>query len=188
MENRVLNKKYSHLHLALFILVILAAIVSFSACQKMKEKKSEIKHISVETNKAQEMLLSDFATQITYLKLESSASCLFSSIDKLIINKFGIFILDKYSSRKVFHFDVDGQFIRSIGTAGQGSGEYILPSDFLVNENNHQIEIIDNFTRSNYIFDFQGKFVEKKNYKDYRITSFIHHGTDEYLINLGDNK
>lgn len=180
----LLKKKLPH-----FTLLALAAIlVSFYACREMKVKNAEVQHIRVETNKARDMLLSDFATQITYLKLESSSQCLFSSVDKLIINKFGIFILDKYNSRKVFHFGSDGHFIRSIGTAGQGSGEYILPSDFLINENSQQIEIIDNFSRNNYIFDFKGKFIKKINYKNYRITSFIHHNVDDYLIKLGDNK
>ncbi|QIA06558.1 6-bladed beta-propeller [Draconibacterium halophilum] len=171
------------------LITIAILFLVFLSCHNNNYKETEkVKSIKINPSKGQSISIEEFATELTFLKLETSQRSLFSNINKIVVNKLGIFILDKYDTRKVFHFSSNGKFINSIGMAGKGNGEYILPTDFLVNEKNQHVEIVDNFTRSNYFYDIDGNFIKRIHYKDYRITSFIHIPNSYYLIKLGDNK
>ena len=176
----------TYVYFSLFIFVVI-----FSSCTGTKDHVSnpvEVKNIQIDLDSSKVLSLAEFASEVKYLKLETSGSSLFAQIDKLIINKHGIFILDKYTARKIYYFTLDGKFVRTIGNTGKGNGEYTLPLDFLVREDTKRVEIVDNFTRCNYIYDLEGNFIDRIKYDDYRIASFTLLNGNDYLIKLSNNK
>lgn len=91
--------------------------------------------------------------------LESVDSSLVSNIDKIIFNRNDIYILDKtYTSLRVFN--QSGRYKFSIGSLGQGPGEFLNIDDFLIKDN--KVLLLSNTSRKVIEYTLQGKFIGEK--------------------------
>lgn len=54
-------------------------------------------------------------------------------------NTTGVYIFDKWFNKKILHFDLNGNFINSIGKIGKGPEEYLKPYDAVINKNHAYI-------------------------------------------------
>jgi hypothetical protein len=83
-------------------------------------------------------------------KIIQLATCednLIGYIDKVQIYKNRIFILDIFTSKGIFVFDIEGSYIGQLGHHGRGPGEYITPISFTIDEKNDEVLIFDNALR-----------------------------------------
>lgn len=93
------------------------------------------------------------------IRLETNKECLIGGIDKIEIIEDRIYILDKFKSKSLFCFDLKGQFLFKIHHLGKGQGEFILPEEFTVSQN--QISIYDNFRKLKINYDINGNFIDE---------------------------
>ena len=116
------------------ILLLLLIICFLEGCSSERRKyisDREIKEIIINPEKTEDYLdisevLSD---SIDIIPLEVTENCLISDIKKLEFYKNRIFISDRINA-KIFVFDSEGNFLRSIGKQGRGPGEYSYMGDF----------------------------------------------------------
>jgi len=105
-------------------------------------------------SKEQSFTLSEMATNVEYIKLEVVKESLIGEISQIEITKSYVFIL---SRGQVYMFSRDGKYIRKIGTAGRGPGEYVFAFSFGVNEQKKEIYIQASHNGKIMKFSFDGK-------------------------------
>jgi hypothetical protein len=94
--------------------------------------------------------LSTIGKDLVYVPLETRPDLVLGNVEGIAVYDSLIFIND---SKQLYLFDIDGKFIRRIGSIGRGPGEYLLP-----------YFAVDDFNRLVYVgggdqincFDFEG--------------------------------
>lgn len=89
------------------------------------------------------------------IKLETNDNCLIGEISKVIIKADKIFVLDGNIAKKLFCFDLQGNYLFSFGMIGDGPGEMDSPRDFDVT--NDHVFIIDRQCRV-FTFNLTGEY------------------------------
>jgi hypothetical protein len=105
-----------------------------------------------------EIVLSQIATDIQYIPLETNPECLITDVSQIFTYKNRIIVFDE-RQRNIFLFDAGGKFIRKIGQKGVGPGEYNEAFRVNFNELDSTILIKD---RDNKFYGLDGKFIYKK--------------------------
>lgn len=95
---------------------------------------------------------------VKYIMLDEK--CLFSSISKIVKVNDKIVIFDKYGSEKILVFDVNGNYINSIGRKGRAENEYVKPWDIAI-KGNHVL-IYDWGTQRMITYDMDGNYVKSQ--------------------------
>jgi len=103
--------------------------------------------------------MSSVFQNVTPIILETREDVLIGEIDAIQVFDNQIFVLDKNSAKSLFVFSKQGDFIRKIGSFGQGPGEYVSIADFTVNQSNGDIFILDDMRKSVLKFDKTGKYI-----------------------------
>lgn len=116
--------------------------------------------------------LSEIASDIRYIPLETNAESVIGNVWNLKFSKGKIYISDnKYT---ISIFTEEGKFIKKFSRVGRGPEEYVDISTFQVNDTDGGIEILD---RSGRIirYDAEGNFIEviDKLYKKARSQAFV---------------
>lgn len=114
----------------------------------------------------QEIRLSEIARDIRYIPLETTPECLLHS-DGLTVY-YGaeyLFISDGNQPGSFYRFTKDGKFLNKIGHVGQGPEEYIRFTDFIVDENEKNIYLIDNLGGHFVVYSYSGEFIRKLPFK-----------------------
>lgn len=104
--------------------------------------------------------LSQFVDSISYIALSNSDEATLGGIDRLEIQDSIIYILDRYKTKSLKAFDMNGKFLYRIGSNGEGPGEYTEPTDFMISEN--EIIIFDQFQLKLIFFDLKKNFKYSK--------------------------
>ena len=97
--------------------------------------------------------------------LELNDDCILSYIIKVEAWKGNFYVLDG-QLKSVCVFDRDGRFVRRIGTAGPGHGEYASATDFTLDEEQGRVAILSGPMRV-YCYDLQGNFISSKDISPY---------------------
>lgn len=105
-----------------------------------------------------------------YVVLEVIPESYFADIDKLIIQDSTIYVMDAFVKKKVFAFDIEGNFIRAYGAIGDAPGEYQKLTDFEVDENG-DVQILDRQQQKIHIYNKSGNFKESKS-TEFRAAAF----------------
>ena len=133
-----------------------------SACGGEKNvPQGEVPVIDIENaiQNPQELLLSDFGEKISYVPLETTDESLVKLLSgsKMIVTDPYIFIGEDQSPILCFDRNT-GKFLRTIGSLGQGPGEYQNPSEMEVDAEAKRIYI--RVAPSHYLcYDFEGEFL-----------------------------
>ena len=209
------SSKVSGTQQALVMLLIITLIVSFCGCRNEKQDGTvhgdyvtvpvfdKIKEslgnrelsLSTIVQGNSELSLSTFVEKIDIIPLEFTDDCILSEINKVVIHDNNIFIMERNSnSCKIYRFDMQGNFLNSIGSPGQGPQELLALEDFSINEDNNTVYILDNVKQMIYHFDFNGRFIERIvidpdadrfEYKNGLFYIYCDHPNEgEYLFNL----
>lgn len=134
------------------------------------------------------MLLSDYAKSVDLIPLESSSgSPLIGSIDKIIRQGDRLFLLDRRKSASIHVYSSDGRYVNSIGSHGQGPGEYVEPTDFDVRGDS--VIILDQYSTRLLFYSSGGEYIGSKKMPFYATGISVMSDT-VYLFNSinADNK
>jgi hypothetical protein len=145
----------------------LMLVIIICSCGQRKDNKS-VSDIPVERidfysfNMHKDVYIPDeLICEKTYIKMDASTDeALFKNIDKIIIKRNKIYILD-WQLKKLAVFNIDGSFAGLVGRRGQGPGEYLQVSDFDVDDSGN-VHIIDGQLDKFFIFDSAFHFVSTK--------------------------
>ena len=120
--------------------------------------KSDIIKLSIQSEKMNDSgRLSEFLTDVKLIPLETTKASLIGSIDKAVIARERIYILDK-KSQKLLLFNLTGKFTGQVGQMGKGPGEYVEIEDFLVDADGKKLYILD--FKNIHAFSLDGKFIK----------------------------
>ena len=136
--------------------ILLTLIIVLFSCTQKKEVDDIVDlTLITEPNSSN---LSELGSEITYIPLETNASCIIQQIDELIYEG-GAYYLRSTNENKVtpekgapppppmmptkslYRFSKNGEFICQISRQGGGPSEYRYIQDFLYNKNNNTINI-----------------------------------------------
>ena len=116
------------------------------------------------------LLFSDFFKAPKVVLLETKPECVVQNIRSLEIYKEDIYILDDRAN-KLYVFDGNGKFKRTISSPGRGHGEYMKLADFSIDRTKEIIYLLDEATDE----------ILKFSLDDYKFLSSIKAVQDGYL-------
>ena len=153
------------------LILVVTIMFSLYCCQNKKQADvtiGEYVTVSVVDNikgnlDNSELSLSYFVEKIDIIPLEFTDDCILREIRKVVIHDDNIFIMEPWNRRtgKIYRFDMQGNFLNSIGSRGQGPQELIELMDFSINEDINTVYMLDNAKQMVYHFDFNGRFIER---------------------------
>ncbi len=127
--------------------IFLVFVALFSGCKSDHGFKFSTSHI-LDLSKPdffEDGYLSEIVdtSSIKKVELEFSENAAIGDINKIIEFDDKIFVFDRFYSKKVIAFDLDGNFLYQVGRQGDGLGEYSGIADFSINEYDKQIILLD---------------------------------------------
>lgn len=130
--------------------IILLSVVLIFGIFKTNEKDIPVLAIDPAKDKESTFYLSEYASDVQYIKLETNDICLISEITKVLVVGEDVFLTSHQNGyTKLLRFSLEGKFINEIGKWGRGPGEYSTVLDFTV----------DRFGKSVYLLDTSGKIL-----------------------------
>jgi hypothetical protein len=152
-----INKKMKLL--AFIILPIIG--VSLICCKS----NDSFKRVSIPVQKVSKfdgsLKLSDFASQIEIIPLKSESDDFIARINKVLVTKDFIIIIDKVLTKRIYIYDLNGNPHASVSSVGKGPGEYISITDVTIDEVSDAIVLYDNKTQRLIWYDFSGSFIKE---------------------------
>ncbi|MDR1882066.1 MAG: 6-bladed beta-propeller [Prevotella sp.] len=170
--------------LPIIYIALFSALISCSEGKKNRKdslsisglnKNGNIISIDLDRNIAKEeyniLYTSALFKKATPVILETAPESLLGSIDKMAVFNDLILVIDVRVAKGVFAFNKKGEFVRRIGSIGNGPGEYIRPNDFSIDTDNQLLYIIDNQRKINCYKLPGGEFVNSVKLQDENIRS-----------------
>ena len=159
--------------------LFLASSFLFLSCSS-ETKQSDLLEIPVDMVKGISLPLSEITEDITVIELELTDESIINpkpnQIKRIILSNDLVFLAQP---GKILVFNKDGKFIRSIGSKGQGPGEYNQIRNFTIDETNKRL-----FVNTNYniiCYDLDGNFLKESSKFQSNISSI-------YDINFINNE
>ena len=119
-----------------------------------------------------------------FIPLETSEESILSEITQVKFLNKKIIIRDNLTS-KVVLFSDDGKYLRNIGNAGRGPGEYTGLTEIDVDVDNNYIFILDNTAKKIITYDLQGNLINELTLKIHTTPfSFQYAGQGKFLVSL----
>lgn len=130
---------------------------------KLKTINIEAENITNENIKSNKIRYANIISSksVDYIPLETTKNSLIGKIDKILLIKDRIYILDKKNSKGVFVFNKQGGFLFKIQNQGKGPGEFMKIIDFNYNESSNELEIFDIIKRKILIYNLKGEFIKE---------------------------
>jgi hypothetical protein len=140
------------------LLSLILAIASISC--SINSKSTEYIDLESIMNSTESVGLSQIAEEVKYIPLESSNEALLGNVQKIMIAENTIIVSDIYGSgSRLLLFDLNGKFIKQVGSMGNGPGEYGQISDFYLAKNNTEIQVVTNNKKNILRFSLIGDFI-----------------------------
>ncbi len=189
------------------LIIIVSALLLIAGCNGIWEKGSAFEDVntsefvrelkSVEKinyepvritvdnlNEGKELLLSEVIDSVWYIKLDNSTSALLGDIDRIAFTDSHIFILDRYKTKSIKKFDLEGNYITDIGSQGRGPGEFIEPTDFVCIDN--KIIVYDQFTHRLLHFNIDGTLIDVQRVP-FSFNTFFAFNENEFVFQCFDS-
>ncbi len=154
-------KKYIARQMAAFVCVCLGFILTACSHVDSKQKDSDYLTISVKPSTSVDTKLSDIASGIEYIRLETNPDCMMGSISRLMMFNDRFYIRDDSQYTTIFCFDKKGKFISRFERSGKGPGEYIGINCFYIDEDKEQMVIYDRRQGKILRYSINGDFVNE---------------------------
>lgn len=123
--------------ITILLLLLLCACQKVADNEKTAEKggissKYGINHIVIDEGDIQKPPpLSSLTQEYQFIKLEDCPECLVGEIYKIVEHRGKIYLLDRFTQRKVSVFSENGNFLYQLGNIGKGPGEFNFPYDLV---------------------------------------------------------
>lgn len=127
--------------------------------------------------------LSSYVKNVDYIRLSNNSEAILGGINKIEIVDSCIYLLDRYKTQSIKKFSKDGRFLNNIGNHGNGPGEYVEPTDFILT--NNEILVYDQFKAHINYYTFNGEFIRSKKVP-FAFMKFYQKSPNEYLFYLSD--
>lgn len=111
------------------------------------------------SNKKEVMNASLFVDSVRYIKLESSENSMFTGISSVYFVDDKIIVIDRLS-HKVLVFSEKGKFLNQISRPGRGHNEYLGMRQCMIDEEKHQIKLLEGKNNRIIYYDFDGNFIK----------------------------
>lgn len=117
-------------------------ILLLSSCTSVNLRNEKINIIDIEgsINNYEHVNLSNYASELKYIQLETNDSALIGAISNIVYECNKIYISDQ--SESIYVFDSEGKHLKTFNKKGRGPGEYNRITSFFVNPNNGNLYII----------------------------------------------
>ncbi len=182
----------------------MSLFVSCSTSNRENKTTNKIAFKDIETSNAEEMRKTGFKSinidisndfknlnidqaisEMKYIPLETTDNSLIGRIDKIIIDKGQIFILDQHFAKSIFVFDKQGKHSYTINKRGRGPKEYIRITDFIIKHDT--IVIFDEFGKKLLFLDRNGNYIKEKK-TGFRFQSFAAISNEDYVFATGNSQ
>ncbi|MBR2018336.1 MAG: 6-bladed beta-propeller [Prevotella sp.] len=172
-----------------FILILLCLLFSCSDKRKSEniytEPTMSCNDISslqpIRIGNPLEESLYNYIDSIEVIPLETNEECLIGDVSKVTFFDNKIFVADTYRSSKVFVFDLDGNYLYSIGVHGKAYGEYLLIGD--INITDQYVDFVDCGQWKVVRYNLYGEVIKEINLaKAFGTSHFIELNTNRYML------
>jgi len=164
------------------IISFLVAGFLLGSCNNSGHRKNDNSdlpyHVNLENeiNNVQSVPLSTLGRRLEYVPLETDTACLIKSISNVFVSDSFIYVSD---GNRLLLFNRNGRFLKQIGSAGRGPGEYSRIADFIVDKGKREIYVLT--SRMVLIYDFNGRF--KGDFKfDFPGRQFVLRGEGSFVF------
>lgn len=155
------------------LVYIICLLWSFSLISCRTDKQGELPVIPVNLDNSRTIPLSGITQGVKNVHLELTEHSLISDrVTRVIYTDDYIFMIDRKSPTPIM-FDSNGKFLRTIGAAGQGPGEFTGMIDIAADFQNRHLYIT---TLSKLLlYDFDGHFIRERKYvgENVRYVNFV---------------
>ena len=143
------------------ILIILVVVNLLSCKENSKFVNSEkVNFVYIDSLIKPNCNYAEMLSSYKFVFLETNDNSLLGDIGKVITTDSLIFIMDDSFAKSIYCFTDDGRFLHKIGKAGRGPGEYNSLDDFVVDEKNQLVKLLDRNAKSIRCYDYKGKFIK----------------------------
>ena len=142
-------------YITLYCVIICGLIFSNTLLGQVNSLVKQIDLTSALTSNAKTIKLSEIASKVEYIFLETTNECLLDDIKKLIIDDSLLFISD---SKQLLIFSNSGKFIVNVGEIGRGPGQYANILDFSIDVMKDRIFVLDRYLQKVVCYDYNGKY------------------------------
>ena len=140
-----------------FYFSLIAGFLLYSCSETKQGELPEIP-VDIAQNTVSKLQLSEIAESIIAIDLELTDESPLNpkpiSMKRIIVSEDMVFIAQP---RAIFVFNMSGKFIRTIGSRGQGPGEYIYIRDFAFDKKNRRLFV--NTEAKIICYDLEGNFI-----------------------------
>jgi hypothetical protein len=170
-------------HTLIFIFILFLACKSNNK-EVINSSNSKIE-VDLDTNIGEKNVF-DIAASLTMLRLEEDDENPIGFIDKMIISRTRIYILDSQRAKSLFIYDRDGNFKNIIYHVGNGPGEYTYPKDFDIEKGTENIIIMDGNQRKLLYYTKDGNFISDLSLKNSFVNSFCTTDKNVLILDKGN--
>jgi len=162
-----------------YFLFFITTCFIFTGCSKRERLNTEIYNIDFEQgfDTEQQMFISEIADSVEYIELKTPDGVVVTRIWNII--QFDDYLLIK-ARHDVLLFHKNGQFIKYIGSRGQGPGEYTVSGEIGYDRKNKEIVIAD--TRQLLFYNWEGNFLRSNRINE----SISEIGISDTIIWIGE--
>ena len=135
---------------------LLATLLLLTSCNNSDNNNPNLPYnvnIERDFDNVSTMPLSYLGSKLEYIPLETDSACLIRRISDISVSDSFLFVSDYY---RLLLFNLDGKFIRQIGSPGRGPGEYLRVRDFDIDMDNEEVYILEG--RKVLVYNFSGLF------------------------------
>jgi hypothetical protein len=135
-------------------------IIGFLLFSCSETKQGKLPEIPVDIDQNTSLPLSEIVEELTAIELELTNESLINTdyIGHIIISENEVIIADL---SKILVFNKDGKFIRTIGSRGQGPGEYNYIKNLAMDETNKRLFVISSGPSKIISYDMDGNYLKE---------------------------
>ena len=128
----------------IFVILLLSCTKNGSNVNTNEIIHSNIIKVDLDNaEKKDSIAVSELFKSIKCIPLEFTDNSIIGGIEKILVYKNYIYVLENSTVRNLFVFNMEGHFIRKIGNKGGGPADHVRISDFTIDTDNDELIIMD---------------------------------------------
>lgn len=160
-------------------IALLTTLLLLASCNNSDHGNPDLPYqvnLERDINNISSIPLSYLGSKLEYIPLGTDSACLIHTISNVSVSDSFLFVSDYY---RLLLFDRSGKYIRQIGSAGRGPGEYSRVKDFVVDKKSREVYVLS--SRIVLVYDFNGQF--KRDFKlGFPCSQFVLNESNELVL------